>query len=89
MWVQSLRGEDPLEEDMAPPSAILAWRIPWTEKPAVQIGLHRAAVHRIAMSQTRLKCLSTLNNVCYPCFYWSGISTTLLGPLVRVSRGCR
>ena len=33
MWVQSLRGEDPLEEDMAPPSAILAWRIPWTEEP--------------------------------------------------------
>ena len=32
-WVRSLGGEDPLEKDMAPHSSILAWRIPWTEKP--------------------------------------------------------
>ena len=25
--------EDPLEEEMATYSSILAWRIPWTEKP--------------------------------------------------------
>ena len=25
--------EDPLEEGMATHSSILAWRIPWTEKP--------------------------------------------------------
>ena len=25
--------EDPLEEDMATHSSILAWRIPWTEEP--------------------------------------------------------
>ena len=31
-WVQSLGGEDPLEEDTAIHSSILAWRIPWTEK---------------------------------------------------------
>ena len=31
--VQSLGGEDPLEEEMAPHSSILAWRIPWAEKP--------------------------------------------------------
>ena len=33
MWVQSLGQEDPLEKGMAPHSRILAWRIPWTEKP--------------------------------------------------------
>ena len=33
MWVQSPGGEEPLEEGMAPPSSILAWRIPWTEEP--------------------------------------------------------
>ena len=33
MQVQSLNREDPLEEDMATHSSILAWRIPWTEKP--------------------------------------------------------
>ena len=32
-WVQSLGQEDPLEEEMATQSSILAWRIPWTEKP--------------------------------------------------------
>ena len=26
-----LGWEDPLEEDVATPSSILAWRIPWTE----------------------------------------------------------
>ena len=31
--VQSLDQEDPLEEGMATPSSILAWRIPWTEEP--------------------------------------------------------
>ena len=31
--VQSLGGEDPLEEEMATHSRILAWRIPWTEEP--------------------------------------------------------
>ena len=43
--VQSLGGEDPLEEDMTTHSSILAWRIPWTE----------AAAHEMAKSQTRLK----------------------------------
>ena len=31
--VRSLGWEDPLEKEMATHSSILAWRIPWTEKP--------------------------------------------------------
>ena len=31
--VQSLPWEDPLEQEMATLSSILAWEIPWTEKP--------------------------------------------------------
>ena len=31
--VQSLGQRDPLEEEMATHSSILAWRIPWTEEP--------------------------------------------------------
>jgi len=31
--LQSLGGEDPLEEEMATHSRILAWEIPWTEEP--------------------------------------------------------
>ena len=32
--VGSLGQEDPLEEEMATQSSILAWRIPWTEEPS-------------------------------------------------------
>ena len=32
-WVQSLGQEDPLKKEMATHSIILAWEIPWTEKP--------------------------------------------------------
>ena len=32
-WVASLGWKDPLEKEMATHSSILAWDIPWTEKP--------------------------------------------------------
>ena len=32
-WVPSLGWDDLLEKEMAIPSSILAWRIPWTEEP--------------------------------------------------------
>ena len=32
-WVQSLGQEDPLEKEMATHTSILAWEIPWMEKP--------------------------------------------------------
>ena len=32
-WVWSLGWEDPLEEEIATNSSILAWKIPWTEEP--------------------------------------------------------
>ena len=37
MWktqVRSLGLEDPLEKEIATHFSILAWRIPWTEKPS-------------------------------------------------------
>ena len=43
-WVQSLGGEDPLEEGMATHSSILAWRIPRTEEPG---GLQSIRSHRV------------------------------------------
>ena len=33
MQVRSLGWEDPLEEKMTTHSSILAWEMPWTEKP--------------------------------------------------------
>ena len=66
----SLGREDPLEEDMATDSSILAWRIPWTEEPD---GL---LVHRLTKNWTQLKQLSTqsrgtLREKCInaPCFF--------------------
>ena len=42
-WVRSLCQEDPLEKGMATYSNIIAWKIPWTEKPGrlLSIGSHR------------------------------------------------
>ena len=48
MWVQSLAWEDPLEEEMATYSSILAWKIPMDR------GAWRATAHGVAKSQTRL-----------------------------------
>ena len=41
--VRSLGWKDPLEEEMAPQSLILAWEIPWTEEPGRlwSVGSHR------------------------------------------------
>ena len=41
--VRSLGQEDPLEKNMATHSSILAWEIPWTEKPdrLQSMGLQR------------------------------------------------
>ena len=42
--VRSLGQEDPLEKEMATHSSILAWRIPWMEKPG---GLKSRGSQRI------------------------------------------
>ena len=43
-WVQSLGREDPLEEEMAMHSSILAGKIPWTEEPG---GLQSKGSQRV------------------------------------------
>ena len=42
--VGSLGWEDPLEQEMATCSSILAWEIPWTEEPG---GLQSMASQRV------------------------------------------
>ena len=44
MQVQSLGQEDPLEEEMAIHSSILAWELPWTEEPGrlQSVGLQKS-----------------------------------------------
>ena len=50
-WVRSLGWEDPLEEDMATHSRILAWRMPWTEEPG---GLQSIGSQRIGHDWSNL-----------------------------------
>ena len=49
IWVQFLGWEDPLEEGTATQSSILAWRIPWTEKPGrlQSIGLKESGMPEV------------------------------------------
>ena len=44
MQVLSLGQKDPLEEEVATHSGILAWRIPWTEEPG---GLQSTGSQRV------------------------------------------
>ena len=54
MWVQSLGGEDTLEEDMATPSSIPAWKISGTEGPGeLQSKGSKRMGHNWATKQSR------------------------------------
>ena len=48
-WVQSLGQKNPLKEEMATNSSILAWETPWTEEPG---GLQPVGSQK---SQTELR----------------------------------
>ena len=43
-WVRSLGWENPLEKEMATPSSIPVWKIPWTEEPG---GLQSMGLQRV------------------------------------------
>ena len=62
MWVQSLGGEDPLEEGVASHSSVLAWRIP------MDGGAWQATAHGVAESDmtehTESACL--ISAICVP-----------------------
>ena len=56
--VQSLSQEDPLEEEMATHSSILAWEVPWAEDPGglQSMGSQRAG-HDLTTGLYKLVCL--------------------------------
>ena len=51
--VRSLGQEDPLEEEMATHSSIIAWKIPWTEEPG---GLQSTGSQRVGHDRSSLAC---------------------------------
>ena len=65
MWVRSLGQEDPLEEEMATHSSILAWRIPWTEELD---WLQSIGLQRVIHNWSDLVCTHALHLVDLDCF---------------------
>ena len=56
------RNEDPLEEEMAAHSSILAWKIPWTEEPGglQSMGLKRVGHDLVTKQQQWIHAASLL-----------------------------
>ena len=52
-WVQPLGWKDPLENEMATHSRILAWGISWMEEPGMlqSMGLHRVGPNLMTKQQ--------------------------------------
>ena len=65
MWVRSLGWEDPLEEEVAIHTSILAWKIPWTEEPVrlQSMGLQIVKHYWVTEdSRTGICCVNQLIN---------------------------
>ena len=65
MLVPSLGWEDPLKEEIATPSSILAWEIPWTEEPGRLQGVSKHTRSRIC--RLRPQDGSTALLICQSC----------------------
>ena len=50
MWVRSLGQEDPLKQETATHSSILAWRMSWTEEPSGLQSLGSQTLSALASS---------------------------------------
>ena len=62
-WVQSLGGEDPLQEEIATHSSILAWEIPWIEEPdGLQSMGSQRVVHDLVAKQQQVRIYFLLLN---------------------------
>ena len=73
MWIQPLDQEDPLEEEMATHSSILAWKIPWTGEPGGQQSMesqesdtteHIKCAQALRSQKSTFKCISAVALVC-------------------------
>ena len=65
--VQTLGWEDPLEEEMATHSSILAWRIPWTEGPVFRRGVAESdTTERMSMTLRTTHLSKTVTTPIFP-----------------------
>ena len=81
--VQSLGGEDPLEESVATRSSILAWRVPWTEEPGglQSVGSHRVGHNLATNAFLTLRCMEVLLNADVYCTHTCCLSIQALSQL--------
>ena len=75
-WVESLGQEDPLEEEMATHSSILAWEIPWTEEPA---GLESTGHKELNRTEHRHTLPPVIRTQCFHCRQWHPTPVLLPG----------
>ena len=59
--VQALNREDPLEEEMATHTSILAWNIPWTEEPGGLQSMGSQKRQNLVTKQQWCVCLCVCN----------------------------
>ena len=72
-WVRSLGWEDPLEKEVATHSSILAWRIPWMEKPG---ELQSMGLQRVDTTEQLISLMGPLAGGC-DWIYGLGVRTGL------------
>ena len=67
MQVRSLDQKDPLEEEMATHSSILAWKIPWTEEPGglQSMGVTKRVGHDLALSSNQTTNMEFIRIILY------------------------
>ena len=70
-WGWSLGQEDPLENEMATHSSILAWEIPSTEEPRVLqfIGSQRVGQDLASKQEYDISCVIYMSGICILQFY--------------------
>ena len=65
MWLPSLDWEDPLEQEKATHSSILAWKIPWTEEPGrLQSMRSRRVRHDLETEHIYIYCCCSIAKSC-------------------------
>ena len=72
MWVLSLRWEDPLEQETVTHFSVLAWRIPWTDKPGGLQSIGSQESDRIENQATEQHLAHTFNTMNVPEFVTRG-----------------
>ena len=72
-WLWSLGWEDPLEEEMAAHSSVLAWRLPWTEEPG---ELQSMGSQRVIHNWSNLARIHFYNT--FPSYFGAEYSATIL-----------